>query len=214
MMIMAIMIITMMIMPRLPRTALVAEEFGDAIWGNHAGRQIACSDTASWWPPWSWWWWWWWLGGWRHFLGANKGESVVLRQIQCGTYCLAALNCPLSRDPTFIASELRSPIPPFCHQSTSSSSLNLYWCYDGRMRCFWWGRVELRRVWGESQSLFASLCPSSTVEPLSNLWYIGHLDCNVSSVWYRVLPHWGNILPRTKGTLRPWGVHLLNCDMP
>ena len=31
MMIMAIMIITMMIMPRLPRTALVAEEFGDAI---------------------------------------------------------------------------------------------------------------------------------------------------------------------------------------
>ena len=43
---------------KLGRTALVAwwppwwprKEFGDAIWGNHAGRQIACSDTASWWP--------------------------------------------------------------------------------------------------------------------------------------------------------------------
>ena len=107
---------------KLGRTALVAwwppwwprKEFGDAIWGNHAGRQIACSDTASWWPStimmimitgkWSWcirwwrdhdglaviqlcslWWlgcwrrWWlgWWRGRWRHFLRANKGESVV-----------------------------------------------------------------------------------------------------------------------------------------
>ena len=141
-----------MIMTRLPRTALVAEEFGDAIWGNHAGRQIACSDTASWWPPWSWWWWscwwpwwWWWWVRWRHFLGANKGESVVLRQIQCGTYCLAALNCPLSRDPTFIASELRSPIPPFCHQSTSSSSLNLCQC----LLVGWGAHHEEGSKWGE-----------------------------------------------------------------